>query len=423
MTVLFALAVDALQQGAPGITPGSAFVNPRIVTGAAALVTASVLLLLYVYRRRLFILWWIGGWLLLATSMFLAARPYRNLQLGWMAYGGSQLLGLYSALAFVIAADAYRHRPLIRREYALVLLPVSIWFTLGPVPLGPSAVFAPGHLLIAGGFAAAGTAHLLLLRQVRMLGAALVGITLIVLASVHIWVAAMVDRPSAPNAGPAFFMIAVVILVTALGMQLMTFEDMTYELRRTNTRLEAAQDDLRQLVITDSLTGCRNRRFFHEVIGRELQRHRRYASPLSILFLDIDRFKVINDTLGHETGDRVLRQVATFLLKNIREADYVFRWGGDEFLVLISCEEEEAKIRGRQLQERFAESPELSTLPAGVGLSVGCVEIPATARDVMPFVQMADERMYANKRRTRGESRALSGERETGSGKRAAGSD
>jgi diguanylate cyclase (GGDEF)-like protein len=401
MTVLFALALDAIQQTAPGITPKSAFVNPRIVTGAAALVTASVLLLLYVYRRRLFILWWIGGWLLLTASMFLAARPYANQQLGWMAYGSSQFLGILSALAFVIAADAYRHRPLLRREYGLVLLPVAIWFTLAPVALNTKAVFAPGHLLMAGALAAAGAAHLFLLREVRMLGAALVGITLIVLASVHVWVAAMVDQPAAPNAGAAFFTIAVIILVTALGMQLMTFEDMTYELRRTNSRLESAQSDLRQLVITDPLTGCRNRRFFHEVIGRELQRHRRYASPLSILFIDIDRFKVINDTLGHETGDRVLRQVAAFLLRNIREADYVFRWGGDEFLVLISCEEEEAKQRGRQLQESFAASPELSALPAGVGLSVGSAEIPATARDAMPYVQIADEQMYDNKKRTR----------------------
>ena len=146
-----------------------------------------------------------------------------------------------------------------------------------------------------------------------------------------------------PAAAPALFTISVVILVTALGMQLMTFEDMTYELRRTNRRLESAQSDLRQLVITDTLTGCRNRRFFQEVITRELQRHRRYGTPLSILFIDIDRFKVINDTLGHEVGDRVLRDVAAFLLQNIREADYVFRWGGDEFLVLISCGQAEAE--------------------------------------------------------------------------------
>ena len=401
MTVLFALFVDVIPQAAPAVTPSSAFVNPRIVTGAAAMVTASVLLLLYVYRRRLFILWWIGGWLLLCCCMFVSARPYANQKLGWMAYGISQFMGILSALAFVIAADAYRHRPLLRRAYSLVLLPVAIWFALAPVPLGPSAVYAPGHLLMAGALTAAGVAHLLLLRQVRMLGAGLVGVTLIILAGVNVWLAAGVGQPDARGAAPAFFTIAVVILVTALGMQLMTFEDMTYELRRTNRRLESAQSDLRQLVITDPLTGCRNRRFFHEVIGRELQRHRRYEVPLSILFIDIDRFKTINDTLGHETGDRVLRQVASFLLRNIREADYVFRWGGDEFLVLITCGEQEALTRGRQLQEAFEASVEVATLPAGVALSVGCVEVPSTTRDVMPLVQTADERMYANKKRIR----------------------
>ena len=162
-------------------------------------------------------------------------------------------------------------------------------------------------------------------------------------------------------------------------MQLMTFEDMTFELRRTNRRLESAQNDLRQAVITDALTGTRNRRFFDEVIGRELQRHRRYKTPLSIVFIDIDHFKMINDTLGHETGDRVLREVATFLLRHIREADYVFRWGGDEFLVLISCGEQEAIRRGRELQEAFAASPQLADLPPGVALSIGCVEVPADA--------------------------------------------
>ncbi len=141
-------------QGPPGITPGSAFVNPRIVMGAAAIVIASILLLLYLYRRRLFILWWISGWILLAASMFLVARPYLNQKLGWMAYGTSQFLGILSSLAFVVAADAYRHRPLLRREYGLVLLPVAIWFTLAPVPLGPVRGVRAGaraHCRRAGG--------------------------------------------------------------------------------------------------------------------------------------------------------------------------------------------------------------------------------------------------------------------------------
>jgi diguanylate cyclase (GGDEF)-like protein len=236
---------------------------------------------------------------------------------------------------------------------------------------------------------------------VRLLGAAVVGITLVALGVMNLWMAGALAGPTADGMKGALVATSVIFLVAALGMQLMTFEDMTYELRRTNRRLEDAQSDLRELVITDPLTGCRNRRFFDEIIGRELQRHDRYGTPLSIVFIDVDRFKAINDTLGHETGDRVLRHVAGFLLRNIREADYVFRWGGDEFLVLISCTEEEARTRSAQLQAAFDASPELAELPPGVALSIGAVEVPPRTKDVLPLIQTADERMYANKKRRR----------------------
>ena len=104
-------------------------------------------------------------------------------------------------------------------------------------------------------------------------------------------------------------------------MHLLVFEDMTYELRVINCQLQGAQAELHELAIIDPLTGCHNRRFFDEVIGRELQRHRRYHIPLSLLFVDIDCFKAVNDSLGHEAGDRVLQDVAAFLKCNVREAD------------------------------------------------------------------------------------------------------
>jgi diguanylate cyclase (GGDEF)-like protein len=233
-----------------------------------------------------------------------------------------------------------------------------------------------------------------------MLGAVVVGASFIVLAGSNVWIVLqtpVAQTPSAPNG----WLTLILYLVAALGMQLMTFEDMTWELRRTNRRLETAQGKLRRMVITDALTGCRNRRFFDEIIGREIQRHRRYGIPMSVLFVDIDRFKAINDTLGHDAGDRVLRQVAAFLLHNIREADYVFRWGGDEFLILLSCAEEEAQRRGVALQAAFARSPEAAALPAGVGLSIGTAEIMEEAHDVMSLIRLADERMYENKRAMR----------------------
>jgi len=283
-----------------------------------------------------------------------------------------------------------------------VLLPIAIYFIFLPVALGPQTVFALGHLLIAGGMATAAAAHLLLLRYARLLGATIVGGALLAIAGLNVWIGASLGKPDTSPLTSALIGMSIVFLVGALGQQLMAFEDMTYELRQTNRRLETAQGELRQLVITDALTSTRNRRFFDEVIGRELQRHKRYRTPLSIVFIDIDRFKAINDTLGHETGDRVLREVAGFLLRNIREADYVFRWGGDEFLVLISCNEAEALRRSGDLQAMFAKSPSLERLPSGVGLSIGCVEVPPDTEDILPLIQTADERMYLDKKRRRG---------------------
>jgi diguanylate cyclase (GGDEF)-like protein len=97
----------------------------------------------------------------------------------------------------------------------------------------------------------------------------------------------------------------------------------------------------------------------------------------------------------------VLREVAAFLLSNIREADYVFRWGGDEFLILLSCAEDEARNRGGALQADFARYASAANLPAGVGLSVGSAEVTGDAEDVMSLIKLADERMYENKRMLR----------------------
>ena len=162
----------------------------------------------------------------------------------------------------------------------------------------------------------------------------------------------------------------------ALGIHQFVFEDMTYELRVTNRRLESAREELLQAAITDPLTGCHNRRFLDQVMDRELQRHARFELPLSLLFIDIDRFKQINDTLGHDAGDRVLQYVARFLKRHIREADYVFRWGGDEFLVLITCVGDEAERKAATLKAVVRRAPEAIELPPGIGLSVGFAEVP-----------------------------------------------
>lgn len=372
-------------------------IDPRTLGGIATLLVAAVLCLLYVYRRRTYIVCWVAGWSVTAVSMLLAAHGFGSEKAAYAAYGISQFLAIVGALGFVVAADAYRARPRVVASYALVLLPVFMWFALAPLALRKAAAFGPGHLLIAGALAAAAVGHLRVLRQTRLLGALVVGVTFLAIAGSHLWV--LLGTRASQEVTRLTYIDVGLYLVAALGMQLMAFEDMTYELRVTNTRLEAAQDELRQMVTTDALTGCRNRRYFDQVIGREVQRHRRYYIPLSLVFIDIDRFKTINDTLGHDEGDRVLQRVAAFLLRNVREVDYVFRWGGDEFLILMSCRETEAVRRATALQGAFSTSANADELPAGVGLSVGCAEITPDVDDILSLIRTADERMYENKRR------------------------
>jgi diguanylate cyclase (GGDEF)-like protein len=412
-----AVAAQVIGSEHAGITPNPTEINPRSLVGAGAFVVSGLLLLLFFYRRRLYILFWVNGWVLLAVSMIVAVRAYEHQQTEWLAYGIAQFLGLMSALMFVVSADAYPSKPSIPRSYAYAIVPVFMWFSLAPLALGPDAVFAPGHILIAGGLSAAGIAYLMMVRQVRMLGAAVVGVSLLIVAASHVWIVLEVPAPSASGASSALFFSLVPYLIAALGMQLMTFEEMTLELRRTNRRLETAQGKLRRMVITDPLTGCHNRRFFDEIIGRELQRHDRHRIPLSILFIDIDRFKEVNDVLGHDAGDDVLRRVASFLLSNIREADYVFRWGGDEFLILLSCGREEAQRRGAALQKAFARSFDMTFLPSRVGLSIGCAEVEPDS-DILALIRLADERMYENKRALRRASEPQISTSDTASGTR-----
>lgn len=376
-------------------------VHPRAVAGAAALLIAAFLLLLFFYRRRSYILYWSAAWLLSAAGLLLAGRPYASDHLANFAYGAGQFLGIVSGVAFVVSAVAYRSKVAWRHEYAVGLLALLLWFALAPLALGTWAAFVPGHLLIGTALVAAGAAHLWLLRQARLVGAAVAGGMLLLTGLAHIWIAASVDDPNSDEAARVVFVMAAGFLLTALGMQLMTFEDMTYELQGTNRDLEAAQSKLREMVITDPLTGCRNRRFFDEIINRELQRHQRDQVPLSLIFVDVDRFKAINDTHGHEAGDQVLQQVGAFLRKNVREADYVFRWGGDEFLILLSSSERAAHSRAVALQSSFAASASAAGFPPGVGLSIGTSAVPADTPDVMQHVKLADERMYADKRASR----------------------
>jgi diguanylate cyclase (GGDEF)-like protein len=170
------------------------------------------------------------------------------------------------------------------------------------------------------------------------------------------------------------------------------------ELRAAGAALAESRDEMRAMAVTDSLTRCYNRRFLEEIAPHELEQHRRYDLPLSLLYIDIDHFKAINDTRGHHTGDLVLQTIGTILRTQTRQADYVLRWGGDEFLVLLSADETQASVKAQEIRQAFLESPIVRDLPDGIDLSIGCVAVPPGTKDFAPLIDQADRAMYRRKR-------------------------
>ncbi len=396
-----AAAAVAAPAGSGPLPDQSVLISPRRAAAFGAAIVCGLLLLQYAHRRKTFILLLAAGWLLITPAMLLIASGYDTPTAGRLALGVSQFLGICTATLFFWSADLYRQTRFVQPKRLRALAGIAAWFLIAPLIFGEGAVMSPGYLLSALILAAAGSMYGAVLLERRMIGAGLVAFVLLGLAVSHLTTAAVVPRMT--GAGDFTFAILIVntVLYTlgALGIHQFVFEDMTYELQATNRRLESVREELLQASITDPLTGCHNRRFLEQVMDRELQRHTRFKLPMSLLFIDIDRFKQINDTLGHDAGDRVLEYVAKFLRRHIREADYIFRWGGDEFLVLITCVGAEAEKKAKTLKATFDSAPEAIKLPPGIGLSVGFAEVPQGTTDLLPLVKEADERMYADKGR------------------------
>jgi diguanylate cyclase (GGDEF)-like protein len=157
--------------------------------------------------------------------------------------------------------------------------------------------------------------------------------------------------------------------------------------------------------LTDSLTGLPNQRFVLQHSRRELARAKRRGGSVAITLVDLDGFKVINDTHGHRAGDVALCHVARCLERSVRPYDVCARYGGDEFLIVLSdCTLEEAERRGEEL--RMMVSTERARLAGGVyasiALSVGTAVCPDDGESLEQLLEAADSRMYRNKPRSRG---------------------
>ena len=151
------------------------------------------------------------------------------------------------------------------------------------------------------------------------------------------------------------------------------------------------------LADTDPLTGLANRRFFEEQLDREYARMRRYPEPVTIAYFDLDNFKYVNDTLGHNVGDELLQTVALALLASVRASDYSARLGGDEFAVLFPLLEKESALPALQkLQSELLATMQAKQWP--VTFSIGAVTFTAVMDSSREMIKQVDDLMYAVKK-------------------------
>lgn len=184
------------------------------------------------------------------------------------------------------------------------------------------------------------------------------------------------------------------------------FTDIT-ERKQEEFRLKAENRKLEQLSLIDPLTGVANRRAFDTIIGKEWNRATRSGKPVSLLFIDIDYFKLYNDLYGHQQGDDALRQAASAMSRTLlRAEDLLARYGGEEFAVILpDTDIEGAVVLAQALRESIA-SIKLphkgSAISPYLSISVGCAcMLPAAGGTYGELVQAADKALYAAKEKGR----------------------
>lgn len=171
------------------------------------------------------------------------------------------------------------------------------------------------------------------------------------------------------------------------------------EVRDNLLKSQVKEEEAQQLALKDALTGLPNRVSFEQGLDRGLIQAKRHGRGLAVLFIDIDKFKSINDSLGHDIGDKVLLMVAKCLQSSVRDEDIVSRWGGDEFVCLLLEVKQETDVinLAEKILNRIAEPCEFNETILSINASVGIAFYPKDGKTAELLFKNADTAMYKAK--------------------------
>ena len=177
--------------------------------------------------------------------------------------------------------------------------------------------------------------------------------------------------------------------------------ELVEQLKRANEELQEANVTLKEMAVRDGLTSLFNHRYFQESLAQEVLRSRRTQKPCSVIFLDVDNFKVYNDTHGHPEGDRLLKVLARMMMANLRGSDLAARYGGEEFVLLLPETPKEAALKiaeGLRCVVAAYDFPGGERQPLGrVSVSIGVGSFPMDAGEPAELMAYADQKLYAAK--------------------------
>jgi diguanylate cyclase (GGDEF)-like protein len=383
------------------------FIGTATQLGGALLLAAFFLLLRGHAARRPYFRAWSLAWVWMALALLAVFSLYQFLNEGterwvWFVYQASKLAFLSSLLAGALAyALAARPSAVMR-----IALPLSAAYAALSVFLAPSfnevvAMQGPVAAMMGGGSA---WVLLRLPRSRSTFGSRATGVFFGLLAGLWVFYTVSFNDPD-QLVGIVEFIVRhnsyldlLLQMLLGYGMVVLLMEDVKRDVDSAHAALAVAHDELKRLAVHDSLTGVMNRRAWTEGIGLETVR----ASVGTALMLDLDNLKTVNDTHGHAAGDELLRRVADVLRQAVRPTDRLYRWGGDEFLLLLPGAR--AVDARRRVEEMVAGAnaavPADGTAHLALELSIGAAEFSG-GEALAAAVSRADAEMYREKSRRR----------------------